>query len=156
MKPPFQIPKGWSKGEPLTFHKKSESCFDVYRSGSYMDTPGFPFNSEVNSIQFDSRVAMNEFLEWWAAPPPEQRAIELTRHEYLEYVEEMLSFAPRRFSGVLESVVPRAAAMGDKGSLDAGLCYRGGTEAEVDALRKAHSAYVAKVRNILGVRSSDD
>lgn len=141
----FKIPTGWSKGEPLTVRKVSECCYELYRSGSYVQVPGGPFvKGNVQAMVFNSRADMVEWQEWWDAPPPEDEvAIELTRSEYLEYVQEMLSFAPRRFSGTLETIVPQAAGPGKQ------LCYKGCTEAEAKALQRAHRDYCSLVESIL-------
>jgi hypothetical protein len=149
MKPPYSVPKGWSKGEPLTFNVVSDSCYQVYRSGSYLMVPGVRYEpGEPTHLEFESRVAMNDFLQWWDAPPSDGRPVELTRSEYLEYVQELLDFAPSRFSGVLGSILPQAVALGARGELANGLCYRG-TEAEAAALRAAHQQYWNRVINIL-------
>lgn len=154
----FTVPDGWTKGEPLVVRRISDTCFTLQRSGSYLQAPYGPaakVKNAAHALQFTSRAEMAAFQAWWDAPPSVERPVELTRHEYLEYVQEALNFAPSRFSGVLESIVPRAAGLGDKGSLESGLCYRGCTEQEAKDLRQAHSDYCQRVGEILGFENND-
>lgn len=141
-----RIPTGWSKGEPLmvvgphTINGKTVTS--LMRSGSYLNEAPHKIEGEL-SIHFAEWREMVKFQEWWDAPPPEGGTVELTRSEYLEYVQEVLSFAPRRFSGTLETIVPQAARPG------AQLCYKGCTEAEAEALQRAHMTYCSMVESIL-------
>ncbi len=92
MKPPFKVPKGWEKGEPLTVNRVSETCYRLYRAISYLDMPGYgKMVSEVNFLEFESRVAMVEFQQWWdtpAADPRDHVVAYLTAQEFLEMLQE--------------------------------------------------------------------
>lgn len=94
MKPPYKIPTGWSKGEPLMVTKKGETCFQLTRSGGYLDVPGMKFvQGSVPFLEFSSRVEMVMFQQWWDNPSapdvdgPEHRSI--SPSEYLEFNQEI-------------------------------------------------------------------
>lgn len=139
---PFKIPEGWDKGEPLTVHKISETCYRLYRSGAYV------YLNTLRSrpvtalyLEFRSRVEMQDFQEWWDAPQHAERVM-LTRQEYLEYVQEMLEFHPRR--GSVHSILP--------GSPRNVQLVAEVTEQEAEMLRDYHSRYCAEVAQVLNIR----
>lgn len=137
----YKMPTGWSKGEPLTVQKISETCYRLIRSGRYLAVPDAPHVSgSVPYMEFRSRVEMVEWQQWWDNPestPFVSR--ELTPAEYLEYVQEMLEFHPRH--GAVEHLLPGTPN-------DCHLFVRVPEDQAVQ-LRAAHSKYCLAVAKIL-------
>lgn len=152
MKRSYNVPIGWSKGEPLVVQKLGETCYHLIRSGGYLQVPGAPFSKySPGYLEFSSRNAMRKFQEWWDAPDPDRpNEYEITRAEYLEYVQEVINFAPRGFSGSLDFIFPGLSPGG------AQLVYKGCTEAEAAALKQAHATYERAVQQILFPDKEDD
>jgi hypothetical protein len=92
MKPPFKVPIGWEKGEPLVIDKLSDSCFRLYRSCGYLATPHAPLvKGSVDFLEFGSRNEMNEFSQWWENPnydTSKHVVAYMTTKEFLEMLEE--------------------------------------------------------------------
>lgn len=141
-------PPGWEKGEPLSVNRVSETCYQLYRSGSYLRLPGAPVSKEVEYLEFSSRVAMVAFQKWWDEPHYSYRDRDaphfwLTSMEFIEVLEEMFALNLRQILGNRQGVetVPRFT-----------MAIQVEDGATQRRLEDAHHRYVEEVRGILGVR----
>lgn len=60
----FEVPKGWTRGEPLTFYGGDGPNYGCSRNPqSVLDFPSDP--SEEVALKFSSRGDMLAFKHWW-------------------------------------------------------------------------------------------
>lgn len=139
----YTVPPGWEKGEPLSVEKLGETCYRLYRSGSYLQLPGAPITKDVQFLEFGSRVEMVSFQAWWAAegaPYQETPHFHLTPGEFCEVVEELFCLNLREILGNrqgVDKVPPFSMSLHVK------------DEEIADLLNAAHSRFVRAVHRIL-------
>ena len=140
------VPPGWEKGEPLTVCKVSETCYQLYRSGSYLKLPGAPVTKEVQCLEFSSRVEMVDFQQWWDSPldglPNSERPPHfwLTPGEFVEVVQEL-------FQLNLQEILGNRQGVDKVPAFSMSLHVKDDHIAEM--LNDAHRQFVAKVQRIL-------
>lgn len=148
MQPPYKVPPRWEKGEPLMVEKLGETCYRLYRSGSYLALPGAPVTHEVEFLEFGSRVEMVDFQRWWDTIDFSYRDHKaphfwLSAGEFVEVLEEMFHLNLREILGNRQGVndVPHFT-----------MAIQVKDDDTAARLNAAHNDYVEKVRDILGVR----
>lgn len=139
------VPPGWEKGEPLTMAKVSETCYQLYRSGSYLQLPGAPISKEVQCLEFSSRVEMVDFQQWWDNPedtPWKQSGPHfwLTPGEFVEIVQELFQLDLQEILGNRQGVdkVPAFS-----------MSLHVKDQHMANLLNMAHGRFVAQVQRIL-------
>lgn len=147
--PKYKVPPGWEKGEPLTVNRVSETCYQLYRSGSYLMLPGAPITREVQCLEFRSRVEMVDFQAWWDNPSTSGHNYErrgphfhLTAGEFVEIVEEM-------FDLDLQEILGKRQGVDKVPAFSMSVTVKNGELARL--LQFAHDRYVGEVKRILAM-----